>query len=660
MLQLLMQSTWADRIGWVLVHSLWQFALVALLAVVLQGALKRCSASTRYRALLAAMALVVAVPVATCFSPWCVDAPVVVAKVVPVEQPENVSPSHNISPLQRGDGAMATAALPAESPAELAPMPQPEPPRLQLAPSGLASWGSLVRKHVQPWLPQIVLVWLAGVLLAALRPLLSWYTVRRLRTAGVSPVGDTVHKVLGRTAQRLGLARAVAMLQSTVVKTPVVVGYFRPAILLPVCVVTGLSEAQLELILAHELAHIRRHDYLVNLLQTLVETLFFYHPAVWWLSSQIRNERENCCDDVAMATVDSRADYGRALLAIEELRATSTALSVAACGGSLLARIRRIAGCEPAPRIAGGGSVLCVLLVSIVIFAAVTWAVPATTTDAATDAKNTLPSNGAAVWKPGQQLDFRVINAKTKEPLSGVKLRIDFSSGEGHDFWDKESTQTTDAQGRAKIKTPNRRIDEVRIYPSKPGFVPLRVYWGSKPAPLVIPQSVTVPLEPGKVWGGVVRNEQGNPISGATVKVRYWQGVFGGNPHLGPSIVETTTTDKNGRWRVDVMPAEIVNSDGVRIYLSHPDYVSDVLKGAVIPLPVTERPPLGALRSQTAVMVMRKRATIEGRAIDRTGRPIAGVSIYDSEYYWFNSGKPLATTDKEGRFKIPNVKCNKT
>ena len=133
-----------------------------------------------------------------------------------------------------------------------------------------------------------------------------------------------MHSVLERMAKRLGLARAVEVLQSTLVKTPVVVGYFRPAILLPLCVVTGLPEAQLELILAHELAHIRRHDYLVNLLQTLVETLFFYHPAVWWLSRQIRNERENCCDDVAMAAVGSRADYGRALLAIEELRATST------------------------------------------------------------------------------------------------------------------------------------------------------------------------------------------------------------------------------------------------------------------------------------------------------------------------------------------------
>ena len=144
---------------------------------------------------------------------------------------------------------------------------------------------------------------LPGSWLAAFRPLLSWYTVRRLRTVGVSPVADAVHGVLERTAKRLGLDRAVEMLQSTLVKTPVVVGYLRPAVLLPLCVVTGLPETQLELILAHELAHIRRHDYLVNLLQTLVETLFFYHPAVWWLSRQVRNERENCCDDVAMATV---------------------------------------------------------------------------------------------------------------------------------------------------------------------------------------------------------------------------------------------------------------------------------------------------------------------------------------------------------------------
>ena len=101
--QSLAHSSLADRIGWVLVHSLWQFALVALLAVVLQWALKRRSAITRYWSLLAAMFVMVAVPIATWFSPWCVDAPVVVAKVGPVENPEKVSPSHNVSLSRRGE-----------------------------------------------------------------------------------------------------------------------------------------------------------------------------------------------------------------------------------------------------------------------------------------------------------------------------------------------------------------------------------------------------------------------------------------------------------------------------------------------------------------------------------------------------------------------------
>jgi beta-lactamase regulating signal transducer with metallopeptidase domain/transglutaminase-like putative cysteine protease len=371
MLELLTQSTWADRIGWVLVHSLWQFALVALVAVVLQRALRRCSAAARYRALLAAGSIMIAVPVATGLSPWSADAPVVAATAGPVENPEIVFPS------QQWDDATAMASLSAASPVKGTARQQAVSFRLGRTPIGsLSSW-SMVKRRVQPWLAEIVLVWLAGVLVVAFRPLLSWYTVHRLRTVGVSPVGGLVQGVLERTAKRLGLNRAVEVLQSTLVQTPVVLGCFCPVVLLPLCVLTGLPAVQLELILAHELAHVRRHDYLVNLLQTLVETLFFYHPAVWWLSRQIRNERENCCDDEAMAAVGSRADYGRALLAIEELRATSSALSLAAGGGSLVDRIRRITGCEPAPRV-GAGGLLGVILVSVAIFAGVTWgAVPA-------------------------------------------------------------------------------------------------------------------------------------------------------------------------------------------------------------------------------------------------------------------------------------------
>jgi HEAT repeat protein len=126
-----------------------------------------------------------------------------------------------------------------------------------------------------------------------------------------------------------------------------VVGWLRPVILLPASALTGLSPQQLEAILAHELAHIRRHDYLINLLQAVVETLLFYHPAVWWVSRRIRQEREHCCDDLAVAVCGDSLTYARALLEMEQLRAAGPQLAMAANGGSLMNRIQRLVGAQP-------------------------------------------------------------------------------------------------------------------------------------------------------------------------------------------------------------------------------------------------------------------------------------------------------------------------
>jgi beta-lactamase regulating signal transducer with metallopeptidase domain len=407
------QSGWAERIGWVLVHSLWQFTLVAIWAGVLQRALRRRSATARYGALLAALSILVAMPVATWFSPWsarpsasAVEMP---AGVVPSQQ--SPRSSHRVDP---GAKLGISTELPREeSPGELMLGLQPDSRNSMTPTRDLASSLSLVEGRIRPWLPEIVLVWLAGVVLAAFRPLWSWHTVRRLRTRGISPVSEAMQGVLKRTATRLRVARAVEVLQSALVTAPVVVGYFRPVVLLPLCVVTGLPERQLELILAHELAHIRRHDYLVNVLQTLAETLFFYHPALWWLSRQIRIERENCCDDVAMGTVGSREEYGRALLAIEELRAAPTALSLGARGGSLLARIRRIAGSEPAPSAVGAGSVLGVVLLSAALLGAATFAAAPAEQEPAAPQTATKPED-----QPGQTVDpddvgFHLVRGRT-------------------------------------------------------------------------------------------------------------------------------------------------------------------------------------------------------------------------------------------------------
>jgi uncharacterized GH25 family protein len=259
------------------------------------------------------------------------------------------------------------------------------------------------------------------------------------------------------------------------------------------------------------------------------------------------------------------------------------------------------------------------------------------------------PSSDTGAWKPGQVLDFRVVNARTKEPLPDVKLLVMFPK-------EKDKTQTTDAKGRAEIQLPDQRPSWVRIYPTKAGFVPLRVYWGDDlPAPK-LPRTVTVPMEPGQVWGSVVQNEKDEPIPNVKVTLFYFESGSEPNPHLRVNIRdEIAYTDKGGRWRVDIMPAKFTG-EGPRIYVTHPDYVSDHLRWASYPKPITERPPYKALREQIAVMVMRKGATIAGRVTDESGKPISGALICNQyDCYDPDPLKITATTDNEGRFRLSGL-----
>ncbi len=174
---------------------------------------------------------------------------------------------------------------------------------------------------------------------------------------------------VARLARALRISRPVMVLNSMIVGVPTVIGWLRPVILLPVGLATGLSPERLEAILLHELAHIRRMDYLVNLLQRLVEAVLFYHPAVWFISRRIRIERENCCDDVTLAACGGdRTLYAEALLAVAGPRAPC--LAMAANGGKLLPRIRRIlglssAGASPSAWVSGGLALL--LIVGMVV-----------------------------------------------------------------------------------------------------------------------------------------------------------------------------------------------------------------------------------------------------------------------------------------------------
>jgi len=322
---------WAQRVGWALVHFLWQGAAVALMLAVALRLMRRASPQLRWAAACAALALMAALPVATALlvsiRPVSTRAAIESAQVLP-------------APLEGEIGRAATGAplTPSLSPRERG---TPWAAPLQATP-----WRERVRAAVEPYLPWAVLAWLAGVVALTVWHLGGWWHLARSKRRDTSPAGGAVAGIFERLVARLRVSRPVRLLESARVAVPVVIGWLRPVILLPASAVTGLTPAQLEAVLAHELAHVRRHDCLVRMLQAAVETLLFYHPAVWWVSGRIRQESEECCDEVAVGVCGDRHGYAEALVQCAEAGRERARLAAMAGGGNMLSRIRRIVGME--------------------------------------------------------------------------------------------------------------------------------------------------------------------------------------------------------------------------------------------------------------------------------------------------------------------------
>lgn len=226
----------------------------------------------------------------------------------------------------------------------IGPIPQPALNPGQFA--GTSS--SLGLKDVLPWLSPL---WLIGLLIFSFKNIGCWITAERMRRRGVCLAPEVWQSRLNAIRNTLGISSPVALLESCLVHVPVVIGYARPVILVPVGILAGLPVAQMEMILMHELQHIRRYDYVVNVIQTCVEGVLFYNPTVWWISRIIRTERELCCDDLVVAATKDAHGYARALTTLEETRRNFTEMAIASNGGNLMKRIHRLLH-RPSPGIA--------------------------------------------------------------------------------------------------------------------------------------------------------------------------------------------------------------------------------------------------------------------------------------------------------------------
>ncbi|MCU0446826.1 MAG: M48 family metalloprotease [Microscillaceae bacterium] len=312
-IQNLLSDHLIQALGWTILHSLWQGAAVAVLLAVVLIVMRRNSSNARYVATISSLAALLLVSVFTFLRYYQ-------ASTVGKPQPEGLELVWQVGKQ----------------------LLQDTPP---VKTENWQDYFSFFTDYFAQHLPLIVSGWLLGITILMLRFLGGIAYLQRLKHYKTQAVSDFWQGTTNYLARQMKLKKTVSLLESAVVKVPMVIGWLKPVILLPIGTLNGLTARQVEIILAHELAHVYRHDYLVNILQSLVEIALFFNPFVWWISASIREERENCCDDLAIqVTNEDQLAFAQTLVSLEEMRWQSIGLVPAFLGdkGSLLGRIKRL------------------------------------------------------------------------------------------------------------------------------------------------------------------------------------------------------------------------------------------------------------------------------------------------------------------------------
>lgn len=300
----LMPTHWAEALGWTLLHSLWQGLFVVLVTIIILRLVPQRLSSVRYGVSVGALAAIIIASVVTFI--LALPAHHEESQTAALAQPFYFVYADNHSPVA-------------------------------------STWLVQAESFINHYASAISLAWSVGALLFSLRLLAGWFFITRLRQQAI-PLGSPWTSVMDQLAAQLSLSRTVQLAESATLHAPVAIGYLKPMILVPTGMLTGLTPEEAETILLHELAHIRRHDYLVNIIQSVFESLLFFNPFVWMISAIIRREREHCCDDAVVAYHGNPLAYAYALTRLEEVRLThsSLALSLAENKNQLLNRIKRI------------------------------------------------------------------------------------------------------------------------------------------------------------------------------------------------------------------------------------------------------------------------------------------------------------------------------
>ena len=324
-------TIFSELIGTALLHFIWQGALVALILALVLFVLKNAPSQIRYGVSWVALIIMVALPAQSILKEYR-------ALQAEQEYAQHVVPEVDARVfVDAGDNTTeaATSSVSGETVGSELPVQEAAEENIALA-------------RLSSMKPYLTAFWVVGVFIMSIRLFGGWFVVSRLRTMDSEPVGEELQALFDRLVEQAGIRGEVLVRQTKTCTEVLLIGWIKPAVLLPLSVVSEMSTDHLEAIIAHELAHVKRYDYILAGVQAVIETLLFFHPAVWWVSRQVRVEREHCCDDLAVEIIKDRARYARALYELEVNRNNFLRFALSANDGSLLSRINRLASASPA------------------------------------------------------------------------------------------------------------------------------------------------------------------------------------------------------------------------------------------------------------------------------------------------------------------------
>jgi len=375
-------------LGWTILHSLWQGALIAMLLGLLMIAMRSCSSQSRYFASASALLTIFLLGAVT-FGAYCGQYAPQLSSNVMLELP-------TLPTTSGGAGEQVVAQAVAS----------------QVL---WADTSAYFRQH----LPLLVSVWLLGIAFLLLRFIGGYAYLQRLKSHQIRPASEYWQGTLAYLATEVGIKQKVRLLESALAEMPMLIGWLKPVILLPIGTLSGLSISQVESILAHELAHLKRHDYLVNIFQSMLEIVLFYNPFVWWVSGYIRQERENCCDDIAVGLTGDSLTLVKTLTMLEEFRIMKPRLAMGFAGstrGGLLSRVRRLLS----PKRKASGFSEGFLSAMVLVFC-----LSITTVNAYTPYNwHNLQDFAHKSWKKMQDVASKVVGSSYNIPLDEIDLDV--------------------------------------------------------------------------------------------------------------------------------------------------------------------------------------------------------------------------------------------